>query len=299
MGTTYKITITSTQIDSSKIHTSVDSILYLINQEMSTYIAASTISRFNASEPGSKLLVGEDFYYVLKKSIYYNNISSGAFDVTIKPLVDLWGFGDTGSTLSLPDSIAVAKNLKFVGLEKLAISSNRVLSKNKEVTIDLSAIAKGFAVDKISNFLTKNSFDNHMVEIGGEVRVSGYNKNKNKWKIGIQNPDIDDTTVLATLLISDKGIATSGNYRNYYDIDGRRYSHIISPSTGYPVGNQIRGITVISDNCLDSDALATALLVMDIEEGIKLIEDLKGFEVFYILEDGKHLLSSGFMNFVL
>ena len=299
MGTTYKITITSTQIDSSKIHTSVDSILYLINQEMSTYIAASTISRFNASEPGSKLLVGEDFYYVLKKSIYYNNISSGAFDVTIKPLVDLWGFGDTGSALSLPDSIAVAKNLKFVGLEKLAISSNRVLSKNKEVTIDLSAIAKGFAVDKISNFLTKNSFDNHMVEIGGEVRVSGYNKNKNKWKIGIQNPDIDDTTVLATLLISDKGIATSGNYRNYYDIDGRRYSHIISPSTGYPVGNQIRGITVISDNCLDSDALATALLVMDIEEGIKLIEDLKGFEVFYILEDGKHLLSSGFMNFVL
>jgi len=299
MGTTYKITITSTQIDSSKIHTSVDSILYLINQEMSTYIAASTISRFNASEPGSKLLVGEDFYYVLKKSIYYNNISSGAFDVTIKPLVDLWGFGDTGSTLSLPDSIAVAKNLKFVGLEKLDISNNRVLSKNKEVTIDLSAIAKGFAVDKISNFLTKNSFDNHMVEIGGEVRVSGYNKNKNKWKIGIQNPDIDDTTVLATLLISDKGIATSGNYRNYYDIDGRRYSHIISPSTGYPVGNQIRGITVISDNCLDSDALATALLVMDIEEGIKLIEDLKGFEVFYILEDGKHLLSSGFMNFVL
>lgn len=299
MGTTYKITITSTQIDSSKIHTSVDSILYLINQEMSTYIAASTISRFNASEPGSKLLVGEDFYYVLKKSIYYNNISSGAFDVTIKPLVDLWGFGDTGSALSLPDSIAVAKNLKFVGLEKLAISSNRVLSKNKEVTIDLSAIAKGFAVDKISNFLTKNSFDNHMVEIGGEVRVSGYNKNKNKWKIGIQNPDIDDTTVLATLLISDKGIATSGNYRNYYDIDGRRYSHIISPSTGYPVGNQIRGITVISDNCLDSDALATALLVMDIEDGIKLIEDLKGFEVFYILEDGKHLLSSGFMNFVL
>ena len=299
MGTTYKITITSTQIDSSKIHTSVDSILYLINQEMSTYIAASTISRFNASEPGSKLLVGEDFYYVLNKSIYYNNISSGAFDVTIKPLVDLWGFGDTGSALSLPDSIAVAKNLKFVGLEKLDISSNRVLSKNKEVTIDLSAIAKGFAVDKISHFLTKNSFDNHMVEIGGEVRVSGYNKNKNKWKIGIQNPDIDDTTVLATLLISDKGIATSGNYRNYYDIDGKRYSHIISPSTGYPVGNQIRGITVISDNCLDSDALATALLVMDIEDGIKLVEDLKGFEVFYILEDGKHLLSSGFMNFVL
>ena len=299
MGTTYKITITSTQIDSSKIHTSVDSILYLINQEMSTYISASTISRFNASDPGSKLLVGEDFYYVLNKSIYYNNISSGAFDVTIKPLVDLWGFGDTGSTLSLPDSIAAAKNLKFVGLEKLDISSNRVLSKNKEVTIDLSAIAKGFAVDKISHFLTKNSFDNHMVEIGGEVRVSGYNKNKHKWKIGIQNPDIDDITVLATLLISDKGIATSGNYRNYYDIDGKRYSHIISPSTGYPVGNQIRGITVISDNCLDSDALATALLVMDIEDGIKLIEDLKGFEVFYILEDGKHLLSSGFMDFVL
>ena len=137
-----------------------------------------------------------------------------------------------------------------------------------------------------------------MVEIGGEARVSGYNKNKNKWSIGIQNPDIKSTTSLATLIISDKGIATSGNYRNYFDIDGKRYSHIISPVTGYPVENQIRGVSVISDNCLDSDALATALLVMDLDDGIKLIEDLKGFEVFYILESGEHTLSSGFMNFV-
>ena len=194
--------------------------------------------------------------------------------------------------------INVRNTLKFLGLEKLNISDNRVLSKNKEVTIDLSAIAKGLAVDKISHFLTKNSFENHMVEIGGEVRVSGYNENKNKWKIGIQSPDIEDNIPLATLLISDKGIATSGNYRNYYDIDGKRYSHIISPVTGYPVENQIRGVSVISDNCLDSDALATALLVMDVDDGIKLIEDLKGFEVFYILDDGEHLLSSGFMNFV-
>ena len=298
MGTTYKITITSTQIDSAKIHNSVDSILYLINQEMSTYIDSSTISRFNALDPGSELLIGEDFHYVLKKSKYYNNISSGAFDVTIAPLVELWGFGASGSILSLPDSASVMNALKFLGLEKLNISENRVLSKNKEVTIDLSAIAKGFAVDKISHFLTKNSLQNHMVEIGGEVRVSGYNKNKDKWKIGIQNPNIKNTTPLATLLITDKGIATSGNYRNYYDIDGKRYSHIISPVTGYPVENQIRGVTVISDNCLDSDVIATALLVKDVEDGIQLIEDLKGFEVFYILESGEHLLSSGFMNYV-
>jgi thiamine biosynthesis lipoprotein len=298
MGTTYKITVTSTQIDSSKIHTSVDSILYFINQEMSTYIDGSTISRFNDLNPGFELLIGEDFYYVLQKSIYYNNISSGAFDITIKPLVELWGFGASGSILLIPDSSKVMNALTFLGLEKINISNNRVLTKNKEVSIDLSAIAKGFAVDKISNFLTNNSLGNHMVEIGGEVRVSGYNRSKDKWSIGIQNPHIENTAPLATLLISDKGIATSGNYRNYYDIDGKRYSHIISPATGYPVENQIRGITVISDNCLDSDALATALLVMDVGDGIKLIEDLKGFEVFYILDNGEHLLSSGFMNFV-
>ena len=118
MGTTYKITVTSTQIDSSKIHSSVDSILYSINQEMSTYIDSSTISRFNALDTESELLIGEDFYYVLKKSKYYNNISSGAFDITIKPLVELWGVGASGSILSMPDSSDVRNTLKFLGLEK-------------------------------------------------------------------------------------------------------------------------------------------------------------------------------------
>ena len=136
-----------------------------------------------------------------------------------------------------------------------------------------------------------------MVEIGGEVKVSGENQDGSKWKIGIQDPNLQSSSPLTTLVLSDKGIATSGNYRNYYDLNGKRYSHIISPLTGYPVDNNILGVTVISDTCIDSDALATALMVMSLSDGIKLVEDLKNVEAFYVLDEGKYKLSSGFMNF--
>ena len=297
MGTTYKTTIISTQIDSAAIHTSIKNILYSINQEMSTYIDSSSISRFNALKSDSDLLIGDDFTYVFKKSKYFNTISSGAFDITIKPLVDLWGFGGSEAISSIPDSTDISAALNLIGLEKVAISNNQILSKTENVHIDLSAIAKGYAVDKISKFLKNNSLPNHMVEIGGEVKVSGENQDGNKWKIGIQDPNLQNSSPLTTLLLSDRGIATSGNYRNYYDLNGKRYSHIISPLTGYPIDNNILGVTVISNTCVDSDALATALMVMSLSDGIKLVEDLKNVEAFYVLDGGEYKLSSGFMNF--
>jgi len=283
MGTRYKIDIISTVFDSSGVHNSIKNLLTNINKEMSTYIDSSTISKFNSLNARSSIKINSDFEYVLNKSKYYNEITNGSFDVTIKPLVELWGFGSSKSILSIPESNNIDSAITLLGIEKVYTDKNRRLFKSQRVNIDFSAIAKGYAVDKISDFLKTNSLINHMVEIGGEIKVSGKNKNRGNWNIGIQNPSLQNSSPLIILAISDKGVATSGNYRNYYDINGKRYSHIISPLTGFPVENKIKGVTVISNTCIDSDALATALMVMDLNDGMKLVEELKEVEAFYIL----------------
>ncbi len=297
MGTRYKIDIISTVFDSSRVHNSIKNLLANINKEMSTYIDSSTISKFNSLDAGSSIKINSDFEYVLNKSKHYNEITNGSFDVTIKPLVELWGFGSSELMLSIPGSNNIDSAITLLGIEKVYTDKNGRLFKSQSVNIDFSAIAKGYAVDKISDFLKANSLIDHMVEIGGEIKVSGKNKNRGNWSIGIQNPNLQDSPPSIILAISDKGVATSGNYRNYHDINGKRYSHIISPLTGFPVENKIKGVTVISNTCIDSDALATALMVMDLNDGMKLVEELKDVEAFYILEDEKYKLSSGFMNF--
>ena len=297
MGTTYSVAIASESIDSIYIHSNIDLILNDINQQMSTYIDTSAISIFNTLPAGDSLYIGSDFMFVLNQSVYFNSITSGAFDPTIKPLVELWGFGENGSIISIPNDKDISSAINQLGIDRILIKDNSVI-KIKDVNIDFSAIAKGYAVDKISDFLSNEYFPNHMVEIGGEVRVSGLKENQKPWTIGVQNPGIKENSTFLALSLSNKGMATSGNYRNYFDLDGKRYSHIISPISGYPVDNKILSVTVISDSCMDSDALATALMVMNIEDGIRLIESMPGFEVFYYLEDDEYLYSSGFKNFI-
>ncbi len=297
MGTTYSVTIASESIDSIYIHSNIDLILNDINQQMSTYIDTSTISMFNALETGDSIYIGADFMFVLNQSVYFNGITSGAFDPTIKPLVELWGFGANGSIISIPNDKDISLAINQLGIDKISIKDNSVIKIN-DVNIDFSAIAKGYAVDKISDFLSNEYLPNHMVEIGGEVRVSGLKENHKPWIIGVQNPGIKENSTFLALSLSNKGMATSGNYRNYFDLDGRRYSHIISPISGYPVDNKILSVTVISDSCMGSDALATALMVMNIEEGIRLIESMPEFEAFYYLEDDEYLYSNGFKNFI-
>ena len=305
MGTTYSVKVIGNSLDSSKIRSKIDSILYGINMDMSTYIESSSISEFNNYNIGRKYRISNDFRKVLKSSQYFSKLTDGAFDITINPLVELWGFSKK-SLEKIPTQKEINQTLKTIGIDKLIIGNNWISKKNK-VSIDLSAIAKGYAVDKISEYLIKLNIKNHMVEIGGEVRVSGFNINDDKWEIGIQYPtfqrslnktaysDINPHTVIK---ISDISIATSGDYRNYFDFDGRRYSHIISPRTGYPVENKIISVSVFTKECLNADALATALMVMDIEKGMALIEELDGYESFFILEDNSTRHSSGINDFL-
>jgi len=215
----------------------------------------------------------------------------------VKPLVELWGFGVSGLQDAIPSDEHIKNALSQMGLDNIIINNN-YLHKINEINIDFSAIAKGYAVDKISSYLNKINIQNHMVEIGGELKVSGLNLDGSRWIIGIQNPSEDAASPFLNISLTDRGMATSGNYRNYYTIKGKRYAHIISPKTGRPIENTILSVTVISDNCLDSDALATALMVMDTDEGLELIEKIEDTEAFYYLENDKFLYSSGFKNFI-
>jgi len=297
MGTTYTIKAIGRNINTDNTQDSIARILDRINYEMSTYIDTSMISIFNESEINDSTRVGNDFIYILNKSIHYNDITSGAFDVAVKPLVELWGFGARGSIDSIPTDKEIDSLLKYIDIDNITINKN-YLHKTGDVNVDFSAIAKGYAVDEISSYLTEVDIPNHMVEIGGELKVSGFNRDGDSWHIGIQNPNENDISPFINIFLTDKGMATSGNYRNYYKVNGKKYAHIISPITGKPIENNILSVTVISDDCLDADALATALMVMNIDQGLKLIENLEDTEALYTLDNNKILYSSGFKSFI-
>ena len=297
MGTTYSIKLVEENIDSIYIHNSIENILENINSQMSTYIDSSCISKFNNLEIGDSLNIKSDFNHVFNKSHYYHSLTNGSFEVTIKPLIDLWGFEKPDYRTNIPDSSSIKRALTNIGINNIKLRDGYIYKMN-EVSLDFSALAKGYAVDKIATFLKDNLIYNFMVEIGGELSLYGYNSEDKKWSIGVQNPSLNNISSTLNLLLTNKTIATSGNYRNFFTHDGKSYSHIISPTTGYPIDNNILSVTVISDKCIDADALATSLIVMNIEDGIDLIDKIKGTEVFYITKENENLYSKGFKTFV-
>ena len=297
MGTTYSIKMVKENIDSIYIHNSIENILKDINSQMSTYIDNSCISKFNNLEVGDSINIKSDFIHVFNKSYYYHLLTNGSFDVTIKPLIDLWGFEKPNYSTSIPDSSSIKRLVRSIGINNIKLKDDYLFKMNN-TSLDFSALAKGYAVDKIATFLKDNVIYNFMVEIGGELSLSGHNSENKKWSIGVQNPSLNNISSTLNLLLTNKTIATSGNYRNFFTYDGKSYSHIISPVTGYPIDNNILSVTVISDQCIDADALATSLIVMSIEEGINLIDKIDNTEVFYITKKNENLYSEGFKTFV-
>ena len=290
MGTTYSIAIREANINSKLIKKDVDSILNVINSSMSTYIYDSEISLFNKIEKNKASGISEHFYNVFNKAYYYYNLSDKKFDPTIGPLYDLWGFkGDR--VLDEPTKFEVKEALDLIGMDELVLinthpssSSKYYISKRKNnLTLDFSAIAKGYAVDVISEYLIRKGFVNHFVEIGGEIRTVSKSVS---WSIGIQNPfRVYDSIDKVHLM--NKAIATSGNYANYIEYldTGSIKTHIIDPKTGYPLDikdGAVSSATVIADKCIDADALATILMLLDIEEGIGLVEQLDNIDAYIV-----------------
>ena len=315
MGTQYNVTIVipskskSVIPNKSKISAAVTEALHQVNQQMSTYIADSELSLLNKGKYNQWISVSKPLYDVLALSKVISAQSNGAFDVTIAPLVNLWGFGPLFTADRIPAKSDIEASLINVGSDLWDLDSlTQRVYKKSPVKIDLSAIAKGFGVDKVAAILDGFGLHNYLVEIGGEVRVAGLNSTNSKWRIGIETPISSlQRKVQKIISISDIAMATSGSYRNYFENDGVVYSHTLDPRTGYPVKHELVSVTVLAENCAHADALATAFQVMGYEKGLKLA-NAESISALFIIKDFdsstqansfKEVASQSFVNNVL
>lgn len=288
MGTAYHIKIVhSKRVSISGLKSKIDRRLEEINQSMSTYRADSEISRFNAIRDTKTIFpVSADFSRVLGTAEWLNLKTGGAWDGSVIPLLDLWGFKDRGKKGKTPSKEDIMAVLPSVGFHLIdVIDSRHIRKKHPAVTLDFASIAKGYAVDQIAALIQRYGFFNFSVEIGGEVYVSGVNKNHDKWRIGINTPEktASPDQVCKVIEMTDQALATSGDYRNYVETEGVSYSHIIDPRTGYPVSNGAASASVLSESCMFADGLATALMVMGPQSGIALVEELPGTECLILV----------------
>lgn len=288
MGTTYNITY----LDPSErdFQVSIDSLLVVFNQSLSTYVPDSELSKFNQ---GDTLFFELPYFLpVLQSSKAVYEITGGAFDPTVGPLVNLWGFGPTGPQLK--DSVNIDEMLDLIGFNKINFDSASVIKTKPGMYLDFSAIAKGYGVDVVAEFLQGKGIENLLVEIGGELVARGVNEKGELWKVGINRPEelgrADD--LYSIVALDNKGMATSGNYRNYYESGGIKISHTINPATGRPVNHNLLSATVLADDCMTADAYATALMVMGTDKAIELQKNQNLFEIFLIYSDSTGQLKS-------
>ncbi len=272
MGTTYHVKIVphDQEVNAEKLKSALDKSLGEINQVLSTYIPDSELSKFNRSSIGNWQPASAMLMSVVKAARGVFIQSNGAFDPTVGPLVNLWGFGPEVDVEFPADKALQAAKLS-VGFDHLEIDSEgQRLRKKQELYLDLSAIAKGYGVDYVAGMLDAQGLNHYLVEIGGELRSAGLNAESQPWRIAIEKPQPGTREVHGVLNISDKGMATSGDYRNFFEKDGRRYSHTIDPRTGFPVEHSLVSVTVLADDAMAADAMATALMVMGTEAGYAL-----------------------------
>lgn len=301
-GTTYSIIIADTSVEVNQEE--IDVLLAEFDQYLSTYIDTSYISRLNASEKSFQFNDAKHYFqdvYQTSKEIY--NATEGAFDPSVFPLVAGWGF--MKKIESPLDQKTVDSLLTFVSFKEGDLHSiqyyHQMVIINKEdprFKLDFNAIAQGYAVDVVANFLETKGAQNYYVEIGGELRTSGLNAEGVAWRIGIDKP-IEDSEystrqLMHIIQVSDKAVATSGNYRNFYEIDGKKYAHTLNPKTGFPVKHNLLSATVIADNCALADGYATAFMVMGVEKTKVFLEEHPEISCYLIYQDDKGALQEFF-----
>ena len=296
-GTMYNITYESDK----SLRLDIDKELDNFDKSMSMFNPNSIISLSNKNED---VTVDSLFTNVFQKAMSISEATDGCFDITVAPLVNAWGFGFSESMNM--NKAKVDSILKFIGWQKVQLKDGKVVKQDPRIMLDCSAIAKGYSVDVIANLLRRKGVKNFMVDIGGEVVVSGVNASGNNWRIGVSKPDDDPLSRnnnLQTILdITDLGIATSGNYRNFYYKDGMKYAHTIDPKTGYPVQDRILSATVIAQDCMTADAYATAFMVMGLERAKEMTEQHPELDAYFIYSDDKgnyqNYMTDGMKKFV-
>ncbi|MFZ7277814.1 FAD:protein FMN transferase [Avibacterium endocarditidis] len=280
MGTTYHIkyiTAEATQ-SAADTHEGVEKILKDVNEKMSTYIPTSELSRFNQNRAvNTPIEISADLAKVIGEAIRLNKVTQGALDVTVGPLVNLWGFGPEKRVEKAPTQQQLDERRAWVGIEKLALSESAgkfYLEKAvPELYVDLSSIAKGFGVDQVADYLESLHIGNYMVEIGGEIRAKGNNSENKPWQIAIEKPTTDGSRSVEQVVgLHNLAMATSGDYRIYFEENGVRYSHEINPQTGRPIQHHLASITVLDPSSMTADGLSTGLFVLGEDEALKVAE---------------------------
>ena len=274
MGTTYHISLATSadeSIDIQQMQQNIDSRLEHINQLMSTYIKDSELSKINQAPADTWVNVSAETAQVIQSAQQISTKTHGAFDITVGNLVNLWGFGPDINLYAIPDEERLQATLKESGHSKVKVqlSPPRIMKAHSSVYIDLSGIAKGYAVDQIAELLGDSGCPNHLVEIGGEIRSGGVKRENTSWNIGIERPISGERSVQKAIKTRDTtAMATSGDYRNYFEYKGKRYSHTIDPTNGYPIIHKLAAVSVLHTSCMLADAYATAFMVMGPERSM-------------------------------
>ncbi len=301
MGTRFSVTVvTEFEFDQQHLQMQIVASLEDVEQRMSTYRSNSEVSRFNHSSSTDWTPVSRELCEAVAEAIEFGDLTDGAFDITVGPLVNLWGFGPDESRNEPPSAEAIDAAIAATGREHLyADCETPAIRKDRaDLYIDLSAYAKGLAADEIAALLDSEGIANYLVEIGGDLRARGHNASDAKWRIAIEKPDQPGNAVEKIIHISNLSVATSGDYRNFFEFEGRRYSHTIDPRTGRPVTHDLASVTVLGSSAAFADAMATALMVLGPEAGMAFAERQR-IAADFLLRDGSSIterMSTEFMS---
>ena len=276
LGTFYSVKVVDlpAELSAEELSGDINRLLREVDAMMSTYRDDTELSRFNALGSTDWFRVSPETVEVVKEALAVSRLTDGAFDITVGPLVNIWGFGpDTGED-KIPSDQEIAKRMARVGHWHVRTRDEPPALRKAlaDVYIDLSAIAKGYAVDKVASHLESMGIIDYMVEIGGELRLKGNNAQGGPWRIAIEQPTSQRRAIHSVVEVKNGAVATSGDYRNYFEVNGKQYSHTIDPRTGSPIDHHLASVTVIADSAMFADAVATALMVIGTETGYALAQ---------------------------
>jgi len=288
MGTTYHIKVAQApaRLDQQGLAAEISAVLRDVDGRMSTYQAESEVSRINNAAAGERTPVSDDTARVVTAALTAAQITGGAFDPTVGPLVDLWGFGPKGSRHKAPPTADIDAARASVGYHNITLADGFVSKNSPDVHLDLSGVAKGFGVDKVAELFDSKGLTNYLVEVGGEIRTRGRADEGRAWRIGIEKPTLAGNEFERILDLNGEALATSGNYRIFFEDGGKRYAHIIDPRTGRPLDHLLTSATIIAPSSMQADALSTSMLVMGPEAAMAFVTERDIAAYFIIGKDG-------------
>jgi thiamine biosynthesis lipoprotein len=278
----------------------VESKIAELDNTLSVFDKRSLVAEINNNNKKEVINVSPELFKLMSKAKGYFMLTQGAFDITVGPLTEIWGFGSKKT--EPPDNKTIEDALRYVGFDKIELDKNyRTLNfKDSRIGIDFGGLAKGYAVDEAIKLLKSHSVTKALINIGGDLYCMGTGYDDKNWSIGVKDP-FERESILAILSIRNKAIATSGSYENFYIYNDKSYAHIIDPRSGYPVSNNLMSVTILADECAKADALATAVFVLGKDKGLGLIEKLPGIECFLVVNQGgksKILMSKGMKKYI-